>query len=162
MKAKTVEQTTARARRAHLFRLVVLAVMMLLTVGAAGQRRVVLYNEWFHEARCELRHEAHADSTAWWLVVSLDEGDIVVPRGSRLVMRLRGGIDITLTSDREVAPHDIVTRRWRDRTDHIITLQYPITEEQLTLLHEHDLRHLRIETAQGWIERRIPRHLRLR
>ena len=141
-------------------RLAVVA-MVLMAVSAVGQRRV-LYNEWFHEAYCELRHEQRADSTLWWLVLTLDEGDITVPQGSRLVLRLRGGTDLTLTTDRPVTRADVTVRRFRDRTDRIITCRYPITEEQLALLHERDLRHVRIETTQGWIERRIPRHLRLR
>lgn len=142
---------------------VAVAMMLLLLAFTAGaQRRVALYDDWFHEARCVLVNEQHGDSTAYWLVLTLDEGNITIARGSQLVLRLRGGIDITLSSDREVTKADITTRRWRDRTDRIITCYYPVTEEQLVLLHEHDLRHLRIETSRGWLERRIPRHLRLR
>ena len=139
-----------------------LAVLAVLPILSQGQRRVVLYDEWFHEARCVLRSEARADSTAWWLEVTFDEGDIDIPRGSRLVLRLRGGIDITLTSDRELTRADVTLRRFGNRTDRLLTCRYPVTEEQLAQLHEHDLRQLRIETAQGWIERRTPRHLRLR
>ena len=140
----------------------VAALLLLLASGAGAQRRVALYDEWFHEAHCELVSELRNDSTVYWLVLTFDEGDITIPRGSQLVLRLRGGIDITLVSDREVTKADITLRRWRDRSDRIITCYYPVTEEQLVLLHEHDLRHLRIQTSQGWIERRIPRHLRLR
>ena len=147
---------------AAFLRLFLVAVMAMPVATTHGQPPVALYDEWFHEARCVLRSELRADSTVWWLEVTFDEGNISIPRGSRLVLRLRGGTDITLTSDRDVIPADVVVRRWRDRTDRLITCRYPISEEQLTLLHEHDLRHLRIETTQGWLERRIPRHLRLR
>ncbi len=142
-------------------RLIVVAALLVLALTASGQRRATLYNEWFHEAQCSIESRTEADSTAYWLVLTLDEGNISVPRGSQLVMRLRGGIDITLTTDRDVTRADISLRRWRERTDRIITCYYPITVAQLTLLHEHDLRHLRIQTATGWIDRRIPRHLRL-
>ncbi len=158
-----IHQDMSNSNRLFQNRVVAVAALLLLLAFAVGaQRRVTLYDEWFHEARCELVSELRGDSTVYWLLLTFDEGDISIPRGSQLVLRLRGGIDITLVSDREVTKADITLRRWRDRSDRIITCYYPVTEEQLVLLHEHDLRHLRIESSQGWIERRIPRHLRLR
>lgn len=138
-----------------------LALAMLVTTLVA-QQRTMLYDEWFHSASCTLHREMLGDSVIYCLAVTLDEGDVTVPKGSRLVLRLRGAVTLELTSSRDVTARDVTRRRYVDHTDRYITCHFPINEAQLLQLHEHDMMQMRLETAQGWIQRRTTRHLRLR
>lgn len=134
---------------------------VMLAIAIHGQRRVSLYDEWFHSASCVLHREVSGDSLAYCLAVTLDEGNIFVPAGSKLQIRLRGAVNIELTSTREVTSRDIHRRRYATHTDSYITCHYHISESQLVQLSEHEMMQLRIETAQGWIVRRAMRHLKL-
>ncbi|MBO4871641.1 MAG: hypothetical protein J5565_06645 [Muribaculaceae bacterium] len=138
------------------------SLLLATALTMRAQQRTTLYDEWFHAASCALHREVKGDSAVYCLAVTLDEGDISVPKGSRLYLRLRGGITVELTSDRDVTRRDVTRRRFVGRTDSYITCHFPITEDQLLQLHEHDLMQLRLETEQGWIQRRATRHLRLR
>ena len=141
--------------------LIVAIVALASLTSMLGQRRVSLYDEWFHAATCQLHREVAGDSTVYCLAVTLDEGNISVPAGSKLQIRLRGAVNIELTSAREVNKHDMHRRRYAGHTDNYITCHYHITESQLVQLSEHEMMQLRIETAQGWIVRRTMRHLKL-
>ena len=143
-------------------RVISFSLLLASVLTALAQQRTTLYDEWFHAASCTLHREVKGDSAVYCLAVTLDEGDISVPKGSRLLLRLRGGITVELTSDRDVTRRDVARRRFVDRTDSYITCHFPITEEQLMQLHEHDMMQMRLETEHGWIQRRITRHLRLR
>lgn len=146
-----------------LFKKFILPLLLgLVATSLSGQKRAMLYDEWFHSASCALHREVMGDSVVYCLAVTLDEGDVTVPKGSRLVLRLRGAVTLELSSSREVTARDVTRRRYVDHTDRYITCHFPITEEQLLQLHEHDMMQLRLETAQGWIQRRTTRHLRLR
>lgn len=146
-----------------MYRHLAIIAILLATIPTAtyGQRRVSLYDDWFHAATCQLHREVDGDSSVYCLVITLDEGNINVPKGSKLQMRLRGAVNIELTSARDVTKHDIHYRRYAGHTDRYITCHYHIGEDQLMLLHEHEMMQLRIETSQGWIVRRAIRHLRL-
>ena len=142
--------------------MLILAIVILTSfLSMVGQRRVSLYDEWFHAATCQLHREISGDSAVYCLAVTLDEGNISVPAGSRLQMRLRGAVTIELTSARAVTSRDTQHRRYATHTDSYITCHYHITEDQLLQLSEHEMMQLRIETAQGWIVRHAMRHLKL-
>ena len=144
-------------------RIVLILVILILTSlkSMVGQRRVSLYDEWFHAATCQLHREISGDSAVYCLAVTLDEGDISIPVGSRLQLRLRGAVNVELTSARAVTNRDTERRRYATHTDSYITCHYHITEDQLLQLSEHEMMQLRIETAQGWIVRHAMRHLKL-
>ena len=137
-------------------------MVLAAALPLAAQQRAMLYDEWFHSASCALHREVVGDSTIYCLAVTLDEGNLTVPKGSRLQLRLRGAITLELTSTRDLTRRDVTRRRYVDHTDRYITCHFPITEDQLLQLHEHDMMQLRLETSQGWIQRRTTRHLRLR
>ena len=139
-----------------------MAVAMTAVLPAAAQRRVMLYDDWFHSASCMLHREVDGDSVTYCLAVTLDEGNVSVPAGSRLQLRLRGGATVELTSSRGTTRADVTRRRYATHTDRYITCHYRIGEDQLLQLHEHEMMRLRIETSQGWLERRATRHLMLR
>jgi hypothetical protein len=143
-------------------RAIILVVALTVLQPAHGQRRVMLYDDWFHSASCYLHREVIGDSITYCLAVTLDEGNISVPAGSKLQIRLRGAVNIELTSSRGTSRADVSRRRYATHTDRYVTCHYHIGESQLLQLHEHELLRLRIETAQGWIERRATRHMMLR
>ena len=120
-----------------------------------AQARVVLYDDWFHAATCRLLTDTLDGEPRHTLAVTYDEGNVVVPMGSALIFTLRGGKTVELTSDREVdARRDVQRRRYRTHTDVYITCFYPVAEDQLALLAQHEVTRLKIMTATGWIERK--------
>ena len=66
-----------------------------LAAWAVVSPEQVAYDRYFDAATFALETQARGDSVAYWLVMTYDEGHIVVPQGSELVLRLR---------DRSVTP----------------------------------------------------------
>lgn len=135
--------------------------MAVIALQAIGQKRATLYDDWFHSASCTLHREVEGDSIIYCLAVTFDEGNITIAPGCRLQMRLRGGGTVELVSARPATRADVWQRRYTTHTDRYVTYHYHINEDQLLMLHEHELLRLRIETTRGWIERRATRHLQL-
>ncbi len=138
---------------------IVMSMAVLLHVGAVVSPEQVAYDRYFDAATFALEAQDRGDSTAYWLVMTYDEGRISVPQGSELLLRLRDRSTITLTTDREVGRGDVMLRRWRDHTVTYIRCHYPVTRAQLGRMLDKDVYRLEISTARGPIVRNI-RHFK--
>lgn len=130
-------------------------VVTALRVAAVVSPAQVAYDHYFDAATFALLAEHSADTVAYHLVMTYDEGKILVPAGSTLTLHLRDRTAITLATDREVSRGDVLLRRWRDRTNCYITCYYPILASQLSHLLSHDVYRLEIGTARGIIVRSV-------
>lgn len=125
------------------------------TAWAVISPEQVAYDHYFDAATFAVEAEVSADTMAYWLLMTYDEGRIQVPQGSELTLHLRDRTTIVLTTDRELRREDIMLRRWRDRTQYYITCRYPITHEQLNRIISKDAYRLEIQTSQGLITRSV-------
>lgn len=128
-----------------------------LAAWAVVSPEQVAYDRYFDAATFALETQARGDSVAYWLVMTYDEGHIVVPQGSELVLRLRDRSVITLTTDREINRGDVLLRRWRDHTAYYVRCHYPVTRAQLARMLDKDVYRLEISTARGPIVRNVRR-----
>ena len=128
--------------------------MVMAVAQAVVSPSQVAYDHYFDAATFAIEAHASADTVAYWLVMTYDEGSISVPRGSQLLIHLRDRSVITLATDREVGKRDVLLRRWRNRTNQYIRCHYPITLAQLGRILDKDIYKLEISTARGIIVRR--------
>ena len=128
--------------------------MAMAVAQAVVSPSQVAYDHYFDAATFAIEAQASADTVAYWLVMTYDEGRISVPRGSQLLIHLRDRSVITLATDREVGKRDVLLRRWRNRTNQYIRCYYPITLAQLGRILDKDIYKLEISTARGIIVRR--------
>ncbi len=133
---------------------ILVGLLLAIKVGAVVSPSQVAYDHYFDAASFALEAQASADTIAYWLVMTYDEGRISVPQGSQLLIHLRDRSVITLATDREVGKRDVLLRRWRNRTNHYIRCYYPITLAQLVRILDKDIYKLEISTARGIIVRR--------
>lgn len=134
--------------------LVIGMVLWWMGAWAVVSPQQVAYDHYFDAATFAIEAQASADTVAYWLVMTYDEGRISVPRGSQLLIHLRDRSVITLATDREVGKRDVLLRRWRNRTNQYIRCYYPITLAQLGRILDKDIYKLEISTARGIIVRR--------
>ena len=128
--------------------------MAMAVARAVVSPSQVAYDHYFDAATFAIEAQASADTVAYWLVMTYDEGRISVPQGSQLLIHLRDRSVITLATDREVGKRDVLLRRWRNRTNQYIRCYYPITLAQLGRILDKDIYKLEISTARGIIVRR--------
>lgn len=132
-------------------------LIVALEAGAVVSPPQVAYDHYFDAATFAIEAQANADTVAYWLVMTYDEGSISVPQGSTLTIHLRDRSTLVLATDREVGRRDVTLRRWRNRSIHYITCRYPITQQQLARILDKDVYRLEIETARGTITRQVRR-----
>ena len=128
--------------------------MVMAVAQAVVSPSQVAYDHYFDAATFAIEAHASADTMAYWLVMTYDEGRINVPAGSELQLHLRDRSVITLATDREVGKRDVMLRRWSDRTYYYVRCYYPITLAQLGRILDKDIYKLEISTARGIIVRR--------
>lgn len=130
-------------------------MMAMVTARAVVSPSQVAYDHYFDAATFALEAQVSADTVAYWLVLTYDEGNIHVPQGSPLTIHLRDRSTLILATDREVGRRDIMLRRWRNRTICYTTCRYPITQEQLSRILAKDAYRFEIQTARGVITRQV-------
>ena len=147
-----------------LSRITLLAMMLVVGIFPLSAQRsagVMLYDDFFHAANIAVELRTEADTTAYTLVVTYDEGDIRVFEGSELTFVMRDKSEITLRTDRRTTRADVTLRRFPDRDVRLLTCHYPITAAQLAIIVNQETRRLDITTSQARL-RRYTRHLPLR
>ena len=134
-------------------------VMALCWMGARAvvSPEQVAYDRYFDAATFAIEAQVRADTVAYWLVMTYDEGLIQVPEGSELLLRLRDRSVITLSTDREVGRGDVLLRRWRDHTIYYVRCHYPLTRAQLGRMLDKDVYRIEISTVHGNIVRPVRR-----
>ena len=133
---------------------ILVGLLLAIKAWAVVSPSQVAYDHYFDAATFALEAQASADTIAYWLVMTYDEGRINVPAGSQLLLHLRDRSVITLATDREVGKSDVLIRRWSDRTYYYVRCYYPITLAQLGRILDKDIYKLEISTARGTIVRR--------
>ena len=133
---------------------ILIGLLLATKAGAVVSPPQVAYDHYFDAVSFALEAQASADTIAYWLVMTYDEGRINVPVGSQLLLHLRDRSVITLATDREVGKRDVLIRRWSDRTYYYVRCYYPITLAQLGRILDKDIYKLEISTARGIIVRR--------
>lgn len=117
---------------------------------------VVLYDDFFHS--CHVSLLVGLDSLnvyTYALSFTLDEGDISIKQGHKLVLTFRDKTAIELSSADRIRRNDITTRQYQNDVIHLITVYYHLSDDQLALLMDEDIVKITIETSSGHIARNV-------
>lgn len=116
----------------------------------------VMYDDFFHAARFAV--EATADASGFVtfsLEVTYDEGMLHVSKGDSLVLVLRGGDRVILTTDRDVTRADILKRHYLTYNDYYITCHYAMSTYDIQRITRNRVTKLSAQTDRFTFDRKL-------
>lgn len=117
---------------------------------------VVLYDDFFHSCHVSLLLGLdRLNVYTYAIALTLDEGDIYIKQGDRLVFTFRDRTTMELHSADRIRRNDITTRQYQNDVIHLITVYYHLSDDQLARLLDEDIVKITIETSSGHIVRNV-------
>lgn len=114
-----------------------------------------LYSGMSNSAAFQIGTDVYPDSIQYCLNLGLNEGQITMPKGAKLLIKYKTGEILELENSVPITASDISHIR-NNVVDHYeIYPSYPITLEQLNKLASEEIEKIRIELTGGYIDRKV-------
>lgn len=132
-----------------------IGLMALCASARSRTEAVELYDDYFRAATIAVEFEQQADTIAYWLAVTYEEGDIRVFENSELTFVMRDRSKVTVKTEHRVRRNDVLVRRFPDYTMRYVTCRYPIDERQLMRLLAMETRRVDVTVSRGRFSRYV-------